>query len=81
MEGLHFVLINFTTVKIEAIIVNSRPLTYVYFDSEGVSYALSPSHLLYGHCLIASHNSAHYEIVSTHNHLVLRHKQQEHLFN
>ena len=46
-----------------------------------MSYALSPSHLLHGRCLIATHNGAHYEIVSAHDCLVLHHKHQEHLFN
>ena len=35
-------------IKIEAII-NDRPPTFVYDDSEGISYVLTPSHLLYGH--------------------------------
>ena len=33
--------------EIEAI-VNSSPLTYAYDDAEGLSYTISPSHLLYG---------------------------------
>jgi len=60
-------------VEIEAI-VNSRPLMYVYSDSEGISYALSPSHLLHFRHLIATNNSMHYEIVSAHNSFALRHK-------
>ena len=37
------------TVLIEVkSIVNSRPLTYVSDDSEGVNYTLTPSHLIYG---------------------------------
>ena len=34
-------------VEIEAVI-NSRPLTYIYDDTEGVSFPLTPSHLLNG---------------------------------
>ena len=72
--------LNTLLVEIEAI-VNSRPQTYVYSDSEGISYALSPSHLLHGCRLTATNNGAQYEIVSTYNSLALRHKQQRHLFN
>ena len=39
--------------EVEAV-VNSRPLTYVYDDIEGISYALSPSHLLYGRWISAN---------------------------
>jgi len=46
-----------------------------------VSYALSPSHLLNGRRLTTTPNSEHYEIISTHNSLVQRNKQQKHLLN
>jgi len=46
-----------------------------------VSYALSPSHLLHGRRLTTTPNSEHYEIISTHNSLVQRNKQQKHLLN
>ena len=29
-------------------LLNARPLTYVQEDDDGVSYTLSPSHLMYG---------------------------------
>ena len=77
---LSFDQLNTLLVEIEAII-NSRPLMYVYPDSEGVSYALSPSHLIHGRCLTTTPNSEHYEVVSTHNSLVHRNKQQKHLRN
>jgi len=35
-------------VEVEATF-NNRPLTYMNDDLEGVSYALTPAHLLYGH--------------------------------
>jgi len=47
---LSFDQLNTLLIEIEAII-NSPPMTYVYSDSEGVNYALSPSHLLHGHRL------------------------------
>ena len=55
---LSFDQLNTLLVEIEAII-NSRPLTYVYSDSEGVSYALSPSHFLHGRRLTTTPNSEH----------------------
>ena len=57
--------------EIEAII-NCRPLTFVYDDSEGISYALTPSHLLYGHRLATSPSASHYEVVSTNGTLAKR---------
>jgi len=47
-------------------------------DSEAVSYALSPSHLLHGHHLTTTPNGKHYD---THKSLVQRNKQQKHLLN
>ena len=35
-------------IEIEAII-NNQPPTFAYDDSGGISYVLTPSHLLYGH--------------------------------
>ena len=34
-------------IEIESVI-NSRPLTYAYDDQGGISYALTPAHLIYG---------------------------------
>ena len=34
-------------IEVESVI-NARPLTYIYDNSEGVSYPLTPSHLIYG---------------------------------
>ena len=39
--------LNTVLIEVEAVI-NCRLLTFVYDDCEGVSYALTPSHLLYG---------------------------------
>ena len=38
-------------VEVEATI-NNRPLTYMYNDSEGVSFTLTPAHLIYGRRLV-----------------------------
>ncbi|XP_028400806.1 uncharacterized protein LOC114523939 [Dendronephthya gigantea] len=46
-------------------IVNDRPITYIYDDEESISYALSPSQLIYGRRLASTPNSAHFESVST----------------
>ena len=48
-------------VEIESIL-NARPLTFVYPDSEGISYPLTPADLIYGRCL-SSNNS---EVTKSH---------------
>lgn len=57
-------------VEIEGII-NCRPLTYVYDDQEGVSYPLTPAHLIYGRSL-ATCNERTFEILSTYKTLSKR---------
>ena len=55
-----------TTILIEIeCIVNNRPISYVYDDNEGVSYALTPSHLIYGCRITKFPSDAHYEVVNT----------------
>ena len=51
-------------VEVESII-NCRPLTYLYDDQEGISFALTPSHLIYGRRITSTPNSTHYEVMST----------------
>ena len=51
-------------VEIEGLL-NARPLTYVYDDQESISYALTPSHLIYGRRITNTPNGGHYEITST----------------
>lgn len=72
--------LNTVLVEVEAII-NMQPLTYVYDDVEGVSYSISPSHLLYGRRIISLSNSEVFEVTSTHNSLVKKCKQQGHTLN
>ena len=65
-------------IEIESV-VNSRPLTYVYDDQEGVSYALTPAHLIYGRQLATSPNASHFEIVSTNKTLTRRARHHKNL--
>ena len=53
----------------------------MYDDCEGVSYALTPSHLLYGQRMASSPCSGHYEIVSTNASLTRRSRSQKHVLN
>ena len=57
---LNYDQLNTVLVKVETI-VNSRPLTYVYDHVEGVSYSISPSHLLYVRQIISLPNSEVFE--------------------
>ena len=64
-------------------VINARPITYVYDDQESVSYALSPSQLIYGRRLGTRPSSQHFEVVSTNASLTRRarhHKQMLHQF-
>ena len=66
-------------------IVNDRPITYAYDDVEAISWALSPSQLVYGRRLANTPNSGHFESVSTCSSLTRRAKNHrrniEHFVN
>ena len=51
-------------VEIEATL-NNRLLTYVCDDTEGLSYALTPADLIYGHRLAKSLDGRQFEVTST----------------
>ena len=68
---LKFAELRTVLVEIENVI-NSRPLTYIYDDEEGVNYPLTPSQLINGRNLAMLPNDGHYEIVSTHESLSKR---------
>ena len=51
-------------VEIESTL-NNRPLTYLYGDDEGASYAVTPADLIYGHRIVSTSNNQQYEVVST----------------
>ena len=57
-------------------LLNSRPLTYIY-DSESISFPLSPSHLVYGCRIVNSPKGQYFEVISTNKSLTrkLRHHQ------
>ena len=67
-------------VEIEGV-VNARPLTYVYDDNEGVSYPLTPSHLVNGRNLNRLPNDAYFEICNTYESLSKRAKYNRRLLN
>ena len=58
-------------VEVEGVI-NTRPLTYVHDDNEGISYPLTPSHLINGRNLSSLPNNTYFEIVSTYESLSKR---------
>ena len=65
-------------VEVEAII-NSRPLTYIADDCDGISGCLSPSHLINGRRIGTMPNSEHFEVISTHHTLTNKLKHHRHL--
>ena len=66
---LTFDQLNTVLIEVESI-VNSRPLTYIYDDVEGVSYSISPSQLLYDLRITNRPNGETFEVSSTHESLV-----------
>ena len=77
---LRFDELNTLLIEIESII-NGRPLTYIFDDSEGISYPLTPAHLLYGCRLVTSPSATHFEIISTNRSLTRRAKNQRYLLS
>ena len=75
---LRFDELNTLLIEIESVI-NSRPLTFVYSDSEGISYALTPAHLLYGRWLVTSPNASHFDVINTNESLTRRTRNQKYL--
>ena len=69
--------LNTLLVEIETI-VNCPPITFIDDDSEGLSYPLTPSHLINGRHLTSSPNASHFEIVSTNQSLTRIAKNQCH---
>lgn len=67
-------------IEIESTL-NSRPLTYVYDDEEGILYPLTPSALIYGRRTTTTPNDNHYEIVSTNRSLTRRATYQRKILN
>ena len=74
-EGLRTLLI-----EVEGI-VNARPLTYVCDDTDGINFALTPSHLINGRRLQGTSNARQFEVVSTHESLTRRAQHQKRLLH
>ena len=74
-DELHTIL-----VEIEGVI-NARSITYVYDDSEGISYPLTPSQLIYGRNVSVAPNDKHFEITSTHQSLTRRARHHRKVLN
>ena len=66
--------------EVEAV-VNSRPLTYVEDDQDGVTYTLCPSHLINGRRITSTPNGGHFEVVSTNASLTRRARHHRHLLH
>ena len=67
-------------IEIESVI-NSRPITYVVDDSDGISYPLTPSQLINGRNLSSLPNNAYFEIVNTYEELSKRAKYHRRLLS
>ncbi|PFX11629.1 hypothetical protein AWC38_SpisGene24559 [Stylophora pistillata] len=75
---LNFEQLRTLIVEIESVI-NARPITYVYDDTNSISYPLTPSDLVYGRRVTITPNSAHHEIISTHQSLTRRARHHKNL--
>lgn len=75
---LNFEQLRTLMVEIESVI-NARPITYVYDDTNSISYPLTPSDLVYGRRVTLTPNSAHHEIISTHQSLTRRARHHKNL--
>ena len=62
--SLNFEELRTILVEVETTI-NNCPVTYMYNDSEGVSYPLTPSDLIYGRKIAVTPNQRQFEVVST----------------
>ena len=60
-------------------VVNSRPLTYIKDDQDGVTYTLCPSHLINGRRVTNTPNGGHFEVISTNASLTRKSKHHRHL--
>ena len=72
--------LNTLLVEIESVI-NSKTLTYVEDDQDGVSYTLSPSHLINGRRVTNTLNNSHFEVISTNESLTQRARHHHHLLH
>lgn len=66
--------LNTLLIEVESVI-NSRPLTYVEDDTDGINYTLCPSHLINGQRVMNTPNNAHFKVVSTNASITPRGKQ------
>ena len=73
---LTFDQLNTLLIEIECVL-NSRPLTYAEDDTRGISYTLSPSHLIYGRRVTSNPNCSHFEVISTNEALTKKSKDTE----
>lgn len=68
---LSFMELSTLLVEIECAI-NARPITYIFDDTEGISYPLTPSQLINGRTLLQKWSQNHFEIISNHEALSKR---------
>ena len=62
-------------------VINSRPITYIVDDSDGISYLLTPSQLIDGRNLSSLPNNAYFEIVNKYEDLAKRAKYNRRLLS
>ena len=61
---LNFDQLNTLLVEVEGV-VNSRLLKCVEDDTNGISYILTPSRLIYGRKIMSAPNASYFEVLST----------------
>ena len=78
--SLNFEELRTILVEVETTI-NNCPLTYMYNGSEGVSYPLTPSDIIYGRKIAVTPNRRQFKVVSTNQSLTKKAKHKKLLLN
>ena len=63
------------------VVINARPMTYVYDDTESISHPLTPSHLINSRRITKMPNTEYFKVVSTYKTLTRRAQHQKNILH